>query len=424
MACNYFSTLNNPETKHLHTNHPQRWYHHSSGWLWGIYLLIVATVILRVNVESTNYTTPDSEYYLIVAENVATGKGYVSPHPMDYPIKTGAKEYPFTIWPVGYPSAISSVIKLTGLNSLWASKTVNLIFLGFIFLILQAWLRGSAWIAGLYFLSYGKMEVFSYSWSEGGFLFLQLLLCLWIVRSLSGRADRWLWFKLTSTLICLFLFRYAGLIFFFFCAGWMVYFLIIQKHSCAAHYFGALLLSSIFVLFYFHRNYELSGFYSGMHRIQPEIESVFHFTWLLIRGLFNELMLARNYFFKGDLDPLFIGLMVLQITLMIQVFRQKHLLKLSIMQNQAIKVLSLCGLVYLIGIIILRKIQPFDPFDFRILAPYSTPLFIAFFGLVALPENKEFRQRNVSWIVIFMFICWVMNLPKQFLINQFLGLFS
>lgn len=400
------------------------WYQHKTLWLWAIYLLIVGTIVLRVNIEATNYTTPDSEYYLIVADNIVDGKGLVSPHPMDYPISQGANEYPFTIWPAGYPVVISAVIWLTGLEAMAASKIVNLLFLALLFFLLQFWFKDRAWLAGLYFLAYGKMEVFSYSWSEAPFLFFELLLCYWILESLIGDRDKWLWLKIGFVLASLFLFRYAGLIFFFLTAGAMLYHVWHKRYQKGIHYFVGLSIASTIALSYLYRNYQLSGFYSGMDRIQPQVESLAYFTWLLLKGLFNELILARNYFFKGNLDLLFLGLLILQFVLIIWLIRWRKLYSRKTLFSGTFNFLLACSATYLVGIVILRKIQPFDPFDFRILTPFSTPLFIALFASLGLPENQAYYRKTVPWIVAFMWICWVMNLPKQFLMEQALAIFQ
>lgn len=401
----------------------QPWHQHRTVWLWAIFVLIVATITLRVKVEATQYTSPDSEYYLRVAENLLAGKGLVSPHPMDYPILQGAKEYPFTIWPAGYPITISAVMWSTGLDALTASKLVNLIFLALIFGLLQYWFKDNAWLVGLYFLSYGKMEVFSYSWSEAPFLFFELLLCYWLKHSLDCNNVKWLWLKLAIILISLFLFRYAGLILYFFTAGVMLYHYRQKEPQKVLHFFTGLSVASVAAMLYLYRNFQLSGFYSGMDRIQPEVENIGYFTWLLFRGLFNELMLARNYFFKGNLDPLFIGLFLIEVALVYWLFKWRGLFSKKTILNKASFVLLLCSASYLVGIIILRKIQPFDPFDFRILAPFSTPLFVALFSTLGQPENRAYYQKTIPWIATFMAICWVMNLPKQYLLEQVLALF-
>jgi hypothetical protein len=392
------------------------WYHHRTLWLWAIYALIAATIVLRVNIEATQYTSPDSEYYMRVAENVVAGKGFVAPY-LVYPFDESTPDKDLIIWPIGYPALISLPMMVFSLDALVSSKLINLLSLGLMFFLLHRMFAEVAWLPALYFLSYGRMEVFSYSWSEAPFLFLQLLLCWVILSSLSDRLDKTLWIKLMLTLIGLFLLRYAGLIYFFFVAGVMVYFAYRKDYKKAAHYFATLALASGFVIAYFYRNYLLSGYYAGMDRVQPDAEGIGYFLWLLVKGLFNELMLARNYFFNGNLDFLFIGLFLIQSVLLLWLVKWRKLFSKNVLQNNTSIILLACSATYLVGIVILRKIQPFDPFDFRILAPFSTPLFVALFASIGLPENQAYYRKTVPWIVAFMGICWVMNLPKQYLLS-------
>lgn len=397
------------------------WHHRKALWLWAIYALIAVTIILRVNVEATHYTSPDSEYYMKVAENVVAGKGFVVAY-MVYPFDEKSPEKELIIWPIGYPALISLPMYIFDVDALVASKIVSIISLALIFVLLQTIFGMHAWLPALYFLSYGKMEVFSYSWSEAPFLVLVLLLC-WICSvSLSDKSDRWLWLKLALCLVGLFLIRYAGLIYFFFIAGIMLRFILQKKYTKSIHYTVGLTVSSLIVLAYFYRNYLISGYYAGMDRVQPEAENVFYFSYLLVRGVFNEMMLARNYFFKGNHDFLFLGLLLIQGALMYWLIIWRRLFSLRALQNKTTVILLACSAVYLIGIIILRKIQPFDPFDFRILAPFSTPLFIALFASLGLPENRDYYDKTVPWIVAFMGLCWMMSLPKQYLIAQALDL--
>ncbi|MEM8893141.1 MAG: hypothetical protein AAGC88_01105 [Bacteroidota bacterium] len=408
--------MNNQRSSEPGIQHPLPWFQNKILWLCGIYALIVATIILRVNVESTQYITPDSEYYLRVADNLLAGRGFVMPY-MTYPFDENTPQKELIIWPIGYPALISLLSFCTGLDTLWASKAINLLALAGIFWLLAMMFKTNAWFVSLIFLSYGKMEVFSYTWSEGSFLMLELLLCLIVIKSLSSEKVKLLWLQITLVLTGLFLLRYAGLIFFFFSAFVMIYLHQRNKKGHSIHYFIALLLSSVFVLAYFYRNYTISGFYTGGDRVYPYIESIGYFFWLFLRGLFNELMLARNYFFKGNFDPLFVGLLLIQLLVVFQLFRHRHLIKDGVKQHTNLMVLAVCGLTYLVGIIIIRKIQPFDPFDFRILAPYSMPLFIPFFAVLTLPKNGAFYRKTSPWIIGFMAICWMMNLPKQFLVD-------
>ena len=148
-------------------------------WLSIIYLAIVSTIALRTVVESTHYVSIDSEYYLRVSENIVDGSGIVAPD--IYPFNSATLEERFAKWPLGYPAMIGLVSWVTGFPSLVSSKITNVLFLGLVFFLLHFWHKKQAWFIALYFCSYSMLEVYSYTWSEGAFLFLILILVgVWV----------------------------------------------------------------------------------------------------------------------------------------------------------------------------------------------------------------------------------------------------
>lgn len=69
----------------------------------------------------------------------------------------------------------------------------------------------SAWFPALYFCSYGMLEVYSYTWSEGAFMFFVLYLC-YVLHKSSIAYRRFLFCEILLCLLCLAMLRYAGLI--------------------------------------------------------------------------------------------------------------------------------------------------------------------------------------------------------------------
>ena len=143
-------------------------------FLTALYFGIVLAIWLRVSVEATQYCTPDSNFYLKVAENLLSGKGLVRPN--NYPFSKSTGDVYFAVWPAGYPVSIAALSFITNLPVLVSSKIVNLLFLGFTFLLLYKKMGRYAWFTALYFCSFGLLEVYSYTWSEGAFLFFILAL--------------------------------------------------------------------------------------------------------------------------------------------------------------------------------------------------------------------------------------------------------
>ena len=319
------------------------------------------------------------------------------------------------VWPAGYPICIAGVAKLTNASSLLASKIVNLLFLGFIFMLLYKWLGKYAWFTALYFLSFGKLEIFTFTWSEGPCLFFVVLVWFFLSEDFqTEKRDRFLFLKIFFSLTGLFLFRYAGLIYYFFVALFLAYYAYKKQWLKAAHYFIALIFSSLFALAYFYHNYTSTGYFTGGSRIFPEKESVFTFLSLLIKGLINETFLARNYFFTGKPDILFLVLAALQVLVLGIVLKFRPLIAGKFFKPK-VKMLLLAGLFYLAALIILRIFSPFDAFDFRILAPFSTPICIAFF--YSITQHQAFFRKTYKWIVFFMVISLLVNLPKAYILD-------
>lgn len=120
--------------------------------------------------ETTGYLSPDSEYYLELAQNLLEGRGFY--RSADYPIpetKTPENQIFFSAWPVGYPVVIFLATKILGTSAWLASKIINLICLGFLLLLLRRINRNEAVFLALVLYSFTFLEVYSYTWSEAPF---------------------------------------------------------------------------------------------------------------------------------------------------------------------------------------------------------------------------------------------------------------
>ncbi|NJL11955.1 MAG: hypothetical protein HC913_02410 [Microscillaceae bacterium] len=234
------------------------------------------------------------------------------------------------------------------------------------------------------------------------------------------RQDARLFLKLSLALIALFMLRYAGLIYFFFVFLFFMRYILQKHYAKAGHYFVAMLVGSAFVLGYFYLNKLHTGYYTGMNRIYPEKESWLAYGFYLVTGLANELSLARNYFYRGYTDWLYGGLMALQGGLFWYLYRERQLLS-DCFKRREVRVRLGMAFFYLAFTMVLRKIQPFDPFNYRILAPFSTPIYVGLMAAVATAESKTYFRKIKPWVLAFMLVSLLMNLPKQFLLNILLG---
>lgn len=378
-----------------------------------IFVLSALSISLRIYVDSTHYTSPDSLFYLLVAENITSGKGPIAPTTL--PFDDLSEESHFAKWPLGYPLLIASVSKLTNTSVLLSSKIVNMLFLGLLFLLFFKWFGDFAWMPALYFFSYGKLEIYSYSWSEGPFLFFLLLLCYMLYRDMLKGNTKLTFLYIFLLLSSLFLLRYAGLTFFFMVTGWMIWHFLKKNHQTSFHYFLGLLLASAVVLVYLYYNKIQSGYFTGSHRLNMWDVSFPVFLFHLGKGLVNELLLIRNYW--GVWDPVLIFTSSIQLLVLLIVMLKRNKFVPTTLYSTKYKVLITAGIFYLFSIIILRKITPIDTFDYRMLAPFSTTIFIALFASITEAENIKFLNSNYKWIVGFMLFSLLMNLPKVYLLD-------
>jgi len=378
-----------------------------------IYLTVVLVVVLRVYAHPINYTTLDSLHYLDQSEKI------VSLWTSDVSIsqKIDIKQE-FTIWPIGYPATIALVSYTLNISSLWASKIVNLIFLGFLFILLHYWFGSRAWFISLVFFSYNSLEIVSHTWSETPFIFLVILLSF-VLKNEQKYSSYHLFFLLTTLLTGLFLFRYIGLIFNGFILGITVYNVLKKENRLVKTYLLSILVSLIFAIVYFYHNFSISGNITGIERVLLGQQSFVTFSKALIIGISNEFLLARNISFNGSAGVLFITFSAYQTSILLFIRKQRKYFNTSRVINNESLILIVMSALYLLSIILIKIIIPIDDFDFRVLAPFSTPLLMGLFAIVSNNDQKVFFKKVNKTIVVFMIASLIINIPKTFLTSYF-----
>ena len=378
-----------------------------------VYVTTIVMVTFRVSVHPTNYTTHDSDFYLKQAKHIENILS--SDNTLDNlsNLKNG-----FSTWPIGYPFCIGVVSYITQSSSLVSSKIVNLIFLGLIFILLYKWQGEKAWFLTLSFFSYGSMEVISETWSETPFIFLVFLLGYLIARRKKYSSIK-LSLAVAGCLIFLFLFRYVGVIYLAIVAIYGIYHFLNKDKPIAYSFLGSAFLASLFILFYLYSNIQSTGYLTGMERIEVGHESLIDFLINLGKGLINEIFIARNYLFNGTPpDWLFIVLTLFQASVIFILIRNRKQIKRPFKLDSFTKTLLTLGSGYLAGIICLKLLIPIDNFDFRILFPFTIPLFVALLSVLINSSQKEYFDRVYKLIVLFMIASFLASVPKKYLLNK------
>ena len=332
--------------------------------------------------------------------------------PYTYPFDDETPTQYFSIWPIGYPLLIATVGLLIP-NLLWASKVVNLLFLaGMVVLLQKRFGMYGPW-AAMAFVSYGMMEVFSHTWSEGPFLFFVLAFVFLLEKDDLSQS----WIKLALILIALFTLRYAGIIFWGFLFFLTIYRYFILKLKNQKYIWYALSISALYVGTYLGFNYWQTGYLTGAARVFLGQESTATFFYYLGRGVLNIFAFARNFWSFGANDLLALLFLLVQ-CLLIYLLTKKSARSSGSFSSIPIQVSGF----YLLGMILLRILSPFDAFDFRIMSPIIMLLYV--YGLAHLGQLAAEDQKKKLALLSFLAISWMVNLPNKFLWEKWLGVWG
>ena len=116
-------------------------------FLFVVFIIITLAIIFKSYFNFHGYVSPDSGHYLALAEHLKNGDGFlISAYEFG-----GEKNEFFAIWPVGYPVLITVVSILTSTSVFWASKILNIILIGFLFLLFRSLFKNNAYIYSLIF---------------------------------------------------------------------------------------------------------------------------------------------------------------------------------------------------------------------------------------------------------------------------------
>jgi hypothetical protein len=145
--------------------------------------------------------------------------------------------------------------------------------------------------------------------------------------------------------------------------------------------------------------------------------------WLTFKGLLIELFLIRNYYFKGAIDALTLTTTGFQIAVTWYLIRllkpQRAKILRAVKQNNFSVIAFLIAVVYLAVLLLLRSISPFDPPDFRLLAPFTfLMLFAIIYSIVSLPDTMKGATQAKYLLFVFFILSMLLNLPKAFILSH------
>jgi hypothetical protein len=346
-------------------------------WLLALIFVISSLILTKSAYHADGYLSPDSTYYIALAQNLADGKGFVIANDG----RGVAKFVPFAVWPVGYPYLIYLVSEITNTSAFWASKILNIAVIVSAMLILYKLFRPtglyySALLAGGAFL-----EIFSYSWSETVFILLLIIFSALLAKLLAdAQESRRLYVLASITLVsvCLFLCRYVGV----FSAGILALAALYQfwnkKKIYGAYIAACAAVSLIVCSLYLISNKSGTGYLTGMPRssaAETNLEMLIQFLIATVRSAFFPLY-AWN-----PLSAVQSAIVVAYVAATIFILREirRGPVRLFSAGNFDMTAFSFfaVGAGYLASIIVIRWISDFDEFNFRLLAPGALLILIA-----------------------------------------------
>ncbi len=342
--------------------------------IFSITLYIVIFIIGSSLINPTGYITGDSANYLWLSGRILDGHGFFLPTNG----RAEATERWFATWPIGYPTLISGVSWTLGVSTMLASKILNIFLLFIAILALYFVLGQNGLIASLVLLTASTLRNYTMTWSEAPFLTSIIVLCLFLGKILNEkqRVEYKSLIALLLLLILPFLFRYVGLFVLIPTFLIAIYLLYLKRKRESYLIVTIIFFAFIFYSIYLINNIQLTGYLTGIERIQTTEENYKLFIEL-ISAIFQEFILIMPNWDPGNLKQsvivmiwaifiLFCGILVIR-----NIKRNTDGEYISYSY-----ILIFFGLFYLSSIIFLRWNVSFDTFGFRILNPGFALIFI------------------------------------------------
>ncbi len=374
------------------------------GYLLAVFVLMAIAILAKSYFTQDGYLSRDSTYYLALAQNLLNGNGFYTSA-----ANTEGKKF-FTIWPAGYPIGIFLIAKITGLTVFWASKVLNIVFVGLILICLRKFFKADAYVYSLILFFSSFLGIFSHTWSETGFI----LALIWFSGSVANfilKSDNLVRVSTSILLssLSLFLFRYIGAFNFIVLGLLSLYFLITKKFRKFVFLIGISAINVLFMLGYLYHNFLKTGYMTGGSRT-TSVESNLELFVSLVKSIIQQLII-----FTTSMQG---GFLLFYLPLIFLVYRyRKRIFRFSGSKRPHSFVLPaaflIAGSAYLIALCILRWNTAFDLFGYRLIAPGSILIFIGLINIVTKYVTHEHFRVFGDFLFFVALTSWMINVPYQ-----------
>ncbi|PKP12356.1 MAG: hypothetical protein CVU08_10955 [Bacteroidetes bacterium HGW-Bacteroidetes-3] len=368
-----------------------------------IFFVMTITIILKSYFNPSGYLSPDSIYYLSLAQNLLDSYSF-------YIYGWDMKLEFFAIWPVGYPILIFIVAKLTGLPVFLASKLLSILLIGLVLIFFRKLFNKNAYLYGLIFFSASLIEIYSFSWSETVFIFCLVWFSTSMYLLISNiKKNALIYLSILFSSLFLFLSRYIGA-FSFGLIGLigLYYFFIKKDNSKSIILISIALINLALMSLYLHHNFIESGYITGTPRsFAPQSNA--HLLFMVINSFILEIsFFSNNVIWKNIAYPILL-IILLFIKYQKSIINQKTNKQFIILPS----VFSSIGLVYLLFMIFLSWNGFIEELYYRLLAP---GIFLIFIAIISYFENhlrpKYFNLFKILLLSISIY-SWIINVPFQ-----------
>jgi hypothetical protein len=364
-----------------------------------IFVGISSSIIFQSNYYHHGFVSADGSNYLSVAQNILDNQNL-----MVNSIAGEKERIFFSMWPAGYPIMISLTAKITGTSVFWASKILNILFLGGILLLFLKTFKEHAFVFSFILLLSPMIIMAHHTASEIQYIFGLLWFSLSVIGFIEAKKSSVIHF-INITLACIFLFlsRYIG----YFCVGVLslvcLYFLYHKLYKKFWITSASIVFTTLFVAGYLFHNYLQSGYLTGMPRFSP-IETPIELLSMLVRALFAEFNLITIGFGQTAKSiGLYIITFILQI-LIIYYFIRHTKISSNIQPtgnvNRNFNIFFLVGVLYYIAIVFSRFTTYFTELNYRFMFPGTFLLLIGFIYIILHKTTETFRFQFIKMFIV------------------------
>jgi hypothetical protein len=373
--------------------------------LLAVFFFVSTGIILNSYLDKDGHLSPDSAYYLRLAQTLLDGNGF---YVTDFFGSESGRTF-FSKWPVGYPLMISGVARLTGLGVFWASKLLNITFIIFTLLIFKFIFKENAYVYGMVFLVASSLKIFSFTWSEAVFISGLVWLSISLYKFTQNKKNIWLLNILLSSLF-LFLCRYIGAFSVVVISLLSLFYLLKREYKTFLKFIPVAAVTVGFIALYLYNNYSETGHFSGIPRI-PAPETDFQLFKSLMKAQIGEDNLVLRPYNKLTFLLTFI-LMLTPITFLFRDLRRNPQLIEKVIHSKGDiwRYFLFVGIIYWISIVIMRWRFRFDNFGYRLLGPSTFLFLLALISYLEYNYKRTlFKKIKVTFLVIVFlsFICTI-----------------